>query len=152
MGTGTGAETRGRTPGGTGDESGNRDGIGDGKGDNNGEERGRGRDIWYPPNHTKGKVEDRIPQSHARGIISVDRSGCLQAVNSFWRKTRRPPGDMVPSGEQGTMNAKEETVAGTGVRAETGTSTSTGMSTSTGLVARTGVGTGTRIERKMERK
>ena len=78
----------------------------------------------------------------ARGTISTDRRWRLQVASSFGHKTRRLPDDVVPRGEQGTRNGREEAITGI----ETGTRTRAGMSTRVGMEGRTGAGTGTRIE------
>ena len=63
-------------------------------------------------------------------------------TNSFERKTRRLPDDVVRRVEQGTRDGEDETVAGTRAGA--------GMSTRAGMGARRGAGTGTRIEMRVE--
>ena len=55
---------------------------------------------------------------------------------------------MVPRGEAGTRDRREETVTGTGTEVETGTRTRTRTGTRTGMRAGAGVGTGTIIERQ----
>ena len=47
-------------------------------------------------------------------IISPDRRWRLHVASSFGCKTRRRPVDVVPRGEQGTRDGREETVTGTG--------------------------------------
>ena len=60
------------------------------------------------------------------------------------RKTRRlSNSNVVPRGEQGTTDGREETVMGTGTGAGTERGTSTGMSTRVRMGARTGARTGT---------
>ena len=90
----------------------------------------------------------------ARGIISADRKWRLQVASSFGRKTRRLPDDVVPRGEQGTKDGRDETVTGTETGGRTGRRMCTGMSTRVGMGAGTGAGageiTGTRIETRME--
>ena len=68
-------------------------------------------------------------------------------ASSLRRKTRRLPDDVVPKGEKGTRDRKEETAATTktGTGARRGTRTSTGMSTRVGMGARTGAGTAMRM-------
>ena len=57
---------------------------------------------------------------------------------------------MVPRGEQGTKDGKEEMVTGTGTEAGTETRTSTGMRTRVAMGERTGAGTGTRVDMRVE--
>ena len=57
---------------------------------------------------------------------------------------------MVPRGEQGTRDGKEEMVTGTGTGARMGGMTSTGVITRVGMGARTGAETGERTRTRIE--
>ena len=63
-------------------------------------------------------------------------------THTRWRKTRGLSDDVVPRGEQGTRDGKDETVTGIGTEA--------GLSTSAEVGTRTGARAGTRTERRVK--
>ena len=95
--------------------------------------------------HIGKEVEQNTrPCNFARDIISVGRRWRLQIASSFGRKARRRLVDVVPRGEQGTKDGREEMMTGTGTGVGTGENTSMGISTRVGIGAETRVGTGER--------
>ena len=86
-------------------------------------ERGE-RELGNPP-HQNRRVDQALP--FPRGI-SVDRKWHLQVASCFGRKTRCLSDHVVPRGETGPRNRREETVMGKG----TGTGTRAGIEAETG--------------------
>ena len=95
------------------------------------------------------EAEKKIGHFHsARGNTSVNRRWWLKVAGRFGHKTRRLSGDVIPRGEPGEKDGREETET----RTETGTGTMTrsGTGTRPGTGAEMGAGTGTRTEKRAE--
>ena len=106
-----------------GNGDGNRDGSGDGIGDKkengNGEGRGGEGEVSHPQHKKRSRVKTRHCR-FSRCIISADRRWHLQVASSFTRKTQRRLIDVVPRGEQGTRDGREEMTTETGMWAGKG--------------------------------
>ena len=90
----------------------------------------------------------------ARDIISLDRRLGLKVARNFGRKTRRLSDDVVPIGEPGPRDGREEPGKGTGAGVEVESGTRTRMGTGMRTVMEMGMGavTGTRMKRRVEGK
>ena len=82
------------------------------------ERREEGGGIWYPPHQERSRVEDHALPIRTRHHPCRQEVAPAGSQQSFWRKTRCLPDDVVPWGKHGTRDGKEETVTGTGTGVE----------------------------------